>query len=143
LELPEALERLRKKLKAGPLVPDADGRVRLRFKGGLELVLVPAARGRVVAEVPLGALPAAADPREERARTLLLRALAMMKTAEEVVSLDETAGQLTVWRQLDLPSLTPAALEEQVARLLDRAEWLAGEAQPVQARPVGPLLFFP
>lgn len=143
MELPEALEHLRQKLKAGPLVPDGDGRVRLRFKGGLELVLVPAAHGRVMAEVPLGDLPVAAGPREERARALLSRALAMMKTAEEVISLDEAAGQLTVWRQLDLPSLTPAALEDQVARLLDRAEWLAGEAQPVQARPVGPLIFFP
>jgi hypothetical protein len=48
-----------------------------------------------------------------------------------------------VWRRLELPEMTPAVLEEAVARLLDRAEWLAGEAAPVVARPAGPMLFFP
>ena len=38
---------------------------------------------------------------------------------------------------------TPALLEEQVARLLDRAEWLTGEAAPALARPTGPMIFFP
>lgn len=144
MEPAAALDHLGRKLGGDPLVPDADGRVRLAFDGGLELVLVPAARGRLVAEVGLGALPAAAGPREERLRLLLGRALAMMKEAEEVVALDEGGERLLLWRLLDLPGLTPAALEEAVARVLDRAEWLRGESVPAAAaRPTGPVLFFP
>ena len=143
MDLPEALSILERRLGTGPLVPDGGGRVSLAFQDGLELVLVPAQRGGVVAEVPLPAMPAAAGPREERIRSLLARALAMMKSAEEVVALDEAEGRAVVWRRLELPEMSPAALEEAVARLLDRAEWLAGEAAPVPLRPAGPLLFFP
>jgi hypothetical protein len=60
-----------------------------------------------------------------------------------VLALDEAQGRPVVWRRLELPEMTPAVLEEAVARLLDRAEWLAGEAAPVVARPAGPMLFFP
>jgi hypothetical protein len=143
LNLGEALDHLQKTLGNGPFVPDGDGRVRVAFEDGLELFLIAAARGQAVAEVPLKPLPAAAGPREERIRSLLARALAMMKSAEEVVALDEAEGRAVVWRRLELPEMSPAALEEAVARLLDRAEWLAGEAAPVPLRPAGPLLFFP
>jgi hypothetical protein len=143
LDLNQALGHLQKTLGSGPFVPDADGRVRVAFADGLELFLIPAARGQAVAEVPLKPLPAGQGPREERIRSLLGRALAMMKSTEEVLALDEAQGRPVVWRRLELPEMTPAVLEEAVARLLDRAEWLAGEAAPVVARPAGPMLFFP
>lgn len=143
MDLPAALRHLEKKLGSDPLVPDADGRVSLAFAGGLVLLLIPAARGRLVAEIALGRLPAAQGAREERLQLVLARALAMMKAAEEVVALDESGDGLLVWRELDLPALQPAGLEEAVARLLDRAEWLMGEPAPMLSRPVGPLLFFP
>ena len=144
MDLAETLGHLRRKLGGDPLVPDADGRVRLAFADGLELALVPAGRGRLVAEVGLGALPAAAGPREERLRRLLVRSLATMREAPEVLALDEAGGgQPTVWRYLDLPDLSPAGLEEAVAGLLDRAEWLRADPAPVATRPAGPLLFFP
>ena len=143
LDLNQALGHLQKTLGSGPFVPDGDGRVRVAFADGLELFLIPAARGQAVAEVPLKPLPTAQGPREERLRSLLGRALAMMKSTEEVLALDEAQGRPVVWRRLELPEMTPAVLEEAVARLLDRAEWLAGEAAPVVARPAGPMLFFP
>ena len=144
MDLPEALGHLRRKLGGDPLVPDADGRVHLAFADGLELALVPASRGRLVAEVGLGPLPASAAPREERLRLLLARSLATMREAEEVLAVDEGGGgRLTLWRYLDLPDLSPARLEEAVAGLLDRAEWLRAEPAPATTRPAGPMLFFP
>jgi Tir chaperone protein (CesT) family len=143
LDLNQALGHLQKTLGSGPFVPDGDGRVRVAFADGLELFLIPAARGQAVAEVPLKPLPTAQGPREERIRSLLGRALAMMKSTEEVLALDEAQARPVLWRRLELPEMTPAVLEEAVARLLDRAEWLAGEAAPVVARPAGPMLFFP
>lgn len=143
MDLREALSHLQRTLGSGPLAPDGQGRVRIAFEDGLELLLVPAARGAVVAEVPLKPLPTGGAQREERVRSLLLRSLAMMKAADEVVALEGADGRPVIWRRLDLPEMTAANLEEAVARLLDRAEWLAGEAAPALARPAGPLLFFP
>ena len=150
MELAAALAHLGRKLGGDPLVAGADGRVRLAFADGLELVLVPAARGRLVAEVGLGTLPAAPAQREERLRLLLARSLAAMRESEEVLALDEEGGgggRLTLWRHLSLPELTPAGLEEAVAGLLDRAEWLRADPAAATAtrRPpaAGPLLLFP
>lgn len=144
MDLAAALAHLGRKLGGDPPVPDADGRVRLALAGGLELALVPVSRGRLVAEVGAGALPAAAGPREERLRLLLGRSLAMMRSAADaVLALDAAGERLTLWRHLDLPELSAADLEEAVARLLDDADWLRGDPLPAPARPAGPLLFFP
>jgi hypothetical protein len=59
------------------------------------------------------------------------------------VALDVAPGRLTVWRQLDLAAMQAPALEEAMVELLERAEWLSGEAAPARPLAPGPMLFFP
>ncbi|HET6467214.1 MAG TPA: CesT family type III secretion system chaperone [Geminicoccaceae bacterium] len=137
------LGELAKKLGAGTLAPDGEGRVRLDFADGLVVDLYFPARGQMYAEALLERLPERPAEAEAAMRKALRRALAALRDRQEALALDRAGNGLVIWRRFMIDEASFAELETDLADFLDEVDAWRNAAEP--PRQVGPMtmMLFP
>jgi hypothetical protein len=133
---------LARKLRVRALLPDPEGRVRLRFADGLTVELWFPARGQMFAEAEIEKLPKAPADVEATMRRWLRRSLASLRDRPETLALDRAGERLTIWRRFTIDDAAFADIESELTDYLDEVDaWRNAAEAPRSVGPMTMMLF--